>query len=63
VDKHRCGSGVSDLQAEAAAAAIQHLNSLGTPGLLDAETCKALRRNGFTALAADVYARSKGLAA
>jgi hypothetical protein len=63
VDKHRCQTGISDLQAEAAAAAIAHLDELGTPGLLDRDTCQALWRIGYRDMAAEVHAWSMGLTA
>lgn len=63
VDKHRCHLGVSDLQAEAAAAAIEHLDQLGTPGLLDTDTCQALWRIGYHDVAVEVHGRSQGLVA
>ena len=62
-DMHRCGSGVSDLQAEAAVAAIKHLDEMGTPGLLDTDTCQAMWRIGHRDLAAEVHQRSAGWAA
>lgn len=37
---------VSDSMARAAVAAIEHLDRLGTPALVDAATCRALRRIG-----------------
>jgi hypothetical protein len=63
VDRHRCDSAISDKQAEAASAAIQHLDEVGTPGLLDEDTCRAMSRIAFRDLAIEVYDRSKGLVA
>jgi hypothetical protein len=63
VDKHRCDQQVTDVQAEAAAAAIRHLQMVGAPGLLDDDTCRAMWRIGFRELAAEVCNRSKGLCA
>ena len=39
---HRCSCEISDHMAEAAVAAVLHLDQLGTPGLLDDRTCRAL---------------------
>jgi hypothetical protein len=61
VDKHRCESQISDAQADAAVAAIQHLDGLGTPGLLSNDTCRALWRKGFRDLAIEVDERTRGL--
>jgi hypothetical protein len=44
-------------------AAIQHLDRFGTPGLLDADTCRAMWRIGFRDLAVEVYDRSYGVVA
>jgi hypothetical protein len=60
----RCYDGpVTDKHAEAAVAAIQHLDVAGTPGLLDEDTCRAMWRIGFRDLAVEVYNRSQGLVA
>jgi hypothetical protein len=62
-DRHRCSSQITDVQAEAAAAAIVHLDSVGTPGLLDQNTCQALWRIGHRDMAHEVHARTQGLIA
>src|SRR4051812_8926519 len=46
VDRHRCDGDVSDYQAEAALAAVELLDGLGTPGLADPSTCRAMWRIG-----------------
>ncbi len=46
--------------AEAAVAAIHTLDALGTPGLLDHETCQAIHHLGYHRLARDVHRRSTG---
>ena len=43
--------------------AIEHLDRIGTPGLLDGDTCRAMWRIGFRDLAVEVYNRSQGLVA
>jgi hypothetical protein len=58
VDIHRCGSEISDVQADAAAAALALLDHLGTPGLFDRATCRAVWRRGFRKLATECSARS-----
>ncbi|WP_156434369.1 hypothetical protein [Mycobacterium sp. IS-1590] len=63
VDRHRCGNAISDKQAEAAAAAIEHLDEMGTPGLLDRDTCRAMWRIGSRDRAVEVDARTQGLVA
>jgi hypothetical protein len=59
-DRHRCDGAVSDHQAEAAVAAVAHLDELGTPGLLDERTCRAMWRIGHRALAEAVHRRTAG---
>jgi len=61
--KHYSDRYVTDKEAEAAVAAIDHLDMVGTPGLLDIDTCQALWRIGFRDLAVKVHGRSSGLAA
>lgn len=51
VDKHRCGSGITDKQADGAVAAAQHLAAAGIPGLFDVELCRAMFRRGHHQLA------------
>jgi len=63
VDRHRCDAQISDVQAEAATAAIQHLNSIGAPGLLDGDTCRAIWRIGHRDLAVRCYGYATGGAA
>jgi hypothetical protein len=59
VDRHRCGTELSDVMVDAAAAALEHLQHLGTPGLLDRSTCQALwRRRGYRSLAVDCATRA-----
>jgi hypothetical protein len=60
VDRHRCGGEISDKMAQAAVAAIAELDALGTPGLLDRETCRAMYRLGYHRLALDVHRRTSG---
>lgn len=60
VDRHRCGGEISDHMAESAVAAIAHLDSLGTPGLLNERTCRALWRIGRRDLAIAVHRRTAG---
>jgi hypothetical protein len=62
LDRHRCGDEISDVQAEAAVAAIQLLDQLGTPGLLDDRTCRAMWRIGHRRLATAVHRRTAGAA-
>ena len=50
---------VSDNMAEAAVAAIVRLDELGTPGLLDADTCLAMHRVGHRVLAFEVYCQPR----
>jgi hypothetical protein len=59
-DRHRCDGQVSDVQAQAAADAVAYLDSLGTPGLLDQRTCRAMWRVGHRQLAVKVHARTTG---
>ncbi|WP_156752161.1 hypothetical protein [Mycobacterium sp. ACS1612] len=49
--------------AEAAVAAVVHLDRLGTPAILDGGTCDRIRRLGYHQLAASVHRRSAKLAA
>lgn len=60
--KHYRDSYVSDKQAAAAVAAIQHLGDAGMAGMLDRDTCRAMWRIGFRGLAAEVDARARGAA-
>jgi len=62
IDQHRCGADISDHMAEAAAAAIVLLDQLGTPGLLDHRTCRAMWRAGHRRLATAVHLRTAGAA-
>lgn len=48
-------------ETEAAAEALTYLDAVGTPGLADARTCRALHRAGFRDLAAAVYRRTAGV--
>jgi hypothetical protein len=58
--KHYRDPYISDKQAEAAAAAIEHLDLVGTPGLLDVDTCRAMWRCGHRSLAESVRRRTAG---
>jgi len=60
VDKHTCGHEITDVQAAAAVAAVILLDQLGTPGLLDERTCRAMHRIGHRKLAAAVHRRTAG---
>jgi hypothetical protein len=53
---------ISDVQADAAAAAVKHLDQICTPGLLDIDMRRALWRRGYRDLAVDVHRRSAGVA-
>lgn len=59
-DRHRCDRGVSDVMTAAAVAAMALLDSNGTPGLLDTETCRAMHRAGHRRLAVACWRRSSG---
>lgn len=61
-DRHRCDGEISDHMAEAAIAAVAHLDRLGIPGLLDTRTCRDIWRLGFRRLAHQVHRRSSGVA-
>lgn len=63
LDRHRCDGQISDHMAEAAVIAVEHLDRLGTPGLLDAATCRAMWRTGHRDLAVAVHAAAGGEAA
>jgi hypothetical protein len=63
VDRHRCGDGITDRMAEAAVAAAEHLQLLGTPGLFDRPTCQAMWRADHHELAAESFRYSHGEAA
>ena len=58
--RHRCDGEISDHAADAAAAAVAHLNRLGTPGLLDERSCRAMWRVGHRTLAEAVHRRTAG---
>jgi hypothetical protein len=60
--KHYRDPYISDKQAEAAVAAIEHLDLVGTPGLLDERTCRAMWRVGRRDLAVAVQRRTAGAA-
>lgn len=60
VDRHRHDGEISDHQADAAVAAVELLDSLGTPGLLDTATCQAVWRAGHRRIAVAVHARTTG---
>jgi hypothetical protein len=60
VDRHRCGGEISNHMAEAAVTAINHLDQLGTPGLLDERSCRAMWRIGHRNLAEAVHRRTGG---
>jgi hypothetical protein len=62
LDRHRCGGQISDHMAEAAVAAVVLLDQLGTPGLLDERTCRAMFRIGHRRIATAVRCRSAGAA-
>lgn len=62
VDRHRCGNEITDVMAEAAVAAVLHLDQLGTPALLDNRTTRAMWRNGHRKLAVAVHRRTAGAA-
>lgn len=51
---------LSDVQAEGAVSAIEHLNAIGTPGLADSLTCRAMARVGRRDLAESVFRRTWG---
>jgi hypothetical protein len=61
-DRHVCGGEISDNMAEAAVAAVVLLDQLGTPGLLDERTCRAIWRIGQHRIATAVHRRSAGAA-
>jgi hypothetical protein len=63
LDRHRCGDEITDHMAEAAVAAVEHLNRLGMPALLDDRTCRAMWRVGRRDLAVAVQARTSGAVA
>jgi hypothetical protein len=60
VDRHRCDGEISERMAEAAVAAAMHLDQLGTPALLDEQTCRAMWRIGYRNLAEAVHRRTAG---
>lgn len=49
---------VSDVQADAVIAAAETLLALGTPGIFDADRCRAMWRHGRRDLAVSSYANS-----
>jgi hypothetical protein len=59
-DRHVCGGEISDNMAEAAVAAVVLLDQLGTPGLLDDRTCRAMWRIGHRRIATAVHRRTAG---
>lgn len=61
-DRHRCKGEISDVMADGAVAAVMHLDRLGTPGLLDDRTCRAVWRIGHPAVAEAVHRRTVGVA-
>jgi hypothetical protein len=61
-DRHRCGDEITDVMAEAVVAAVEHLDQLGTPALLDHRTTQAMWRNGHRKLAVAVHHRTAGAA-
>jgi hypothetical protein len=61
-DRHRCGGEISDHMAQAAVSAIEHLDELGVPALLDRRTCQAVWRFGHRKLAVAVHRRTAGAA-
>jgi hypothetical protein len=65
VDFHRRGNTdvITDVLASAAVSAAEHLRRLGVPGLFDAETCRAMWRQGEHQLAAESFRFSHGEAA
>jgi hypothetical protein len=62
-DTHRCADEISDVMADAAVVAAAHLESLGTPGLFEAEMCRAMWRRGHHRLASECYRYFSGEAA
>lgn len=60
-DRHRCGGDITDVQADGAAAALDHLAQLGYPGIVDINTCRAIWRRGLRAQAVG-YATRVGTA-
>lgn len=59
VDRHQChADGPSEVLVDAAAAALTHLDRIGTPGLLDTGTCRALWRRGYRRLSAQCVTRA-----
>lgn len=63
VDRHRHNGEISDKMTEAAVAAVELLDSLGTPGLFDTATCKAVWKLGHRRdLAVAVHRRTSGSA-
>jgi hypothetical protein len=61
-DRHRCGDEISDHMAEAAVAAIERLEQLDTPGLLDDRTCRAMWRRDYRDLSVRCYRYATGAA-
>lgn len=59
-DRHRCHGDISNVMAQAAVTAAIHLDKLGTPGLLNRQTCRAVWRIGYRALAVAVHNRTSG---
>ena len=62
-DKHRCGDEITDVMAEAAVMAAEHLQLAGLPGMFDADTCRAMWRRGHHHLSAHCHSYASGEAA
>ncbi|MFP1155537.1 hypothetical protein ACK280_26215 [Mycobacterium sherrisii] len=60
LDHHRCGGDIIDVQIDAAAAALNHLATLGFPGIVDMPMCRALWRRGYRELAVEYANRRRG---
>lgn len=60
VDRHRHHGEISDKMTEAAVAAVELLDGLGTPGILNTATCQAVWRAGNRDLALAVHRRTTG---
>lgn len=62
VDRHRCSDGITDVMAEAAISAAEHLEMLGTPGIFDTDACKSMWRLGRRQLGVRSYHYAQGAA-